>query len=207
MKVSLNTTEKFYTYNDIPLKLFMEIAESSNMGKLVKLEIDRVNVSLNDLYTLWENILIRNSKENNSLEYLNYFQLMQRYAALNAEYNLIKACLTKLYLVVDNKLIALLESMGYVIDKSSNEAYEDSIQRAANLSNNLVTKIETKANQLRSYIKDGDNDSASFEEVRANISFMVGFNVDRDLTLAEFNGYKKLIKERNKVKQKAHAHG
>lgn len=196
-KAFSSTIGKFYTYDNIKLRLYMEISNGASLENL----IIEGNVSEQVLYNNWEDILRKNSKANNNLEFLNHFEAAQKYTMLLSLYTTIKACLMKLTICPDVEVIKYLRTEGYYIDGSSVRAYTESIVAASNLSDNLATKIETKEKELRLYKVDNDVSSGSgFEEGLASLSYMIGFNIPDDVTLAKFNEYKRIIRKQNGIR-------
>jgi hypothetical protein len=174
--------------------------EISNGADLENLIIEGV-VSDIILYNNWEDILRKNSKANNNLEFLNHFEAAQKYTMLLSLYTTIKACLMKLTICPDVNIIEYLRTEGYHIDGSSVKAYMESIIAASNLSENLATKIQTKEKELKLYKIESDvSGSIGFEEGLANLSFMIGFSIPDDITLAKYNEYKRIIRKQNGIR-------
>jgi hypothetical protein len=174
--------------------------EISNGAPLNNLIIEGV-VSEQVLYNNWEDILRKNSKANNNLEFLNHFEAAQKYTMLMSLYTTVKACLMKLTICPDIEVIKYLRTEGYFIDGSSFEAYSRSVIAASNLSDNLATKIEAKEKELMLFKVDNDvSTGIGFEEGLASLSYMVGFNIPDDVSLAKYNEYKRIIRKQNGIR-------
>jgi hypothetical protein len=192
----LNSTERWFTYDDITLRLYLEIAEGGDYKKLIK----KGKYSSDECYAKWEDIIKQNGKHTNDFSYINYFQTVQQYANLIAEYNLVKALLFKV-LITDYKNViedvAMLVSKGYNIDKSSQEKYNESIENAFKKSNNLVTKILAKQNELNQYAGNKET-KATIGSMVANLNTAIGFKAaDYSILLSEYNEYRKIINKKN----------
>lgn len=139
---------------------------------------------------------------------------MQSYGHYLADYNLVKASLLKLValnlevgivighnemFIQDDDLISDLRAKGYKINTTDKNTYCESISNAMHRAEHLVTRMKMKANEINEMMKDsGGSQVVSFEEIIANLSFMLGFELPDNLTLARYNEYKKILKERNK---------
>jgi len=133
MKQALRNTEKksnrwrkisstsFYRHENIPLKLYLEIAASNDYKRLV------ISGKATDQERLqaWERIIQKNYEVNGGFDYLNYKDTLQAYGRLVAEYNLIRCYLIKLVFLVDNDYIAFLGERGYKI-KTANSIIKES---------------------------------------------------------------------------------
>jgi hypothetical protein len=173
----------------------MDIAASGNVALICK----EGAADIEECLKLWEDILKRSCEVMGSYEYYNYIDLQECYNQLLNDYNTIKAILIKLCFIVDDGDIQYLRNKGYVINLSSATAYSDSIQAAGKKSDNIRTKILSKENELQLLGKEkgGKRQSAvEFGELVAELRAM-NFAVDHNITLAEYNGYNKIIKRRN----------
>lgn len=151
-----------------------------------------------ELSEQWEKIIRRNYEVNGGFDYINYCDLIEGYARILAEYNVVRSLLIQLMFVVDDNYIAELEEKGYKIDTSNTIAYAESINRAFTRSENLITRLTMKSNEISEMIAEqGGSKAASFEEIMAGLSLSLKFAVSEDITLARFNEYKKIINERN----------
>lgn len=187
---------ELYSYDNITLKLYTQIASGSSVKNL----IIKGNPDSNQLAVAWEQIVKQNSQNNGTYQYNSYFQLLQTYELLVNEYNTIKAMLTKLSLKIDHDLIKELRRKGYNINATVNsEVYATSLLNAGRKVENLVTKIKSKQTELNQMeAQDDRKSSLGFEELLANLSVGLGFNVDDSVTLARFNEFQKLLKKKMK---------
>ena len=191
-RTSKITTAVLYTYDNILLTTYMEIAQTGNTNLLVITGTPTEK----EIAEQWEKIVKRNS-EVNGLGIGAYFDNIKTYAKLLADYEMVKLSLMQLMFVVDDDTIAYLQSKGYRIDKSGAKAYSASIQSALLKCRNIITKLKTRYNQLAQANQDGEKVAkTSMEEVLANISVAIGFSVGMDVTLARFNEYKRIVKKR-----------
>lgn len=194
---------KFYNYHNIPLKLFIEVAETADY---MLLTLDG-KPTIDECFEQWEKIIQENSKINGSSEYRSYYDNLKHYNRLLRDFNVIKATITILYFEVDNDMVDYLASKGYKIITTGpnvNENYVKSLNEALNKSNNLITKIEirykaiVKANEQ----SKGSNQQVTFEVLMANLTMSLGFTIDDSLTLARYNEYNKIIKKKNEQTHK-----
>jgi len=187
------TLVNFYHHENIPLKLYLEITESGDYQKLVI----EGSVTGAECAAQWEKIIQKNYETNGGFDYINYKDTLQSYGRLVAEYNLIRCYLVKLIFMVDDDYIAFLGERGYRIDKSSNQAYIDTINACLIRSENLITRMTMKANELKSYIPESKGSVTSFDGIIASLSLCLGYEVSDNISLLRFNEYKKLINEKN----------
>lgn len=145
----------------------------------------------------WEKIIQKNYEVNGGFDYINYKDTLQSYGRLVAEYNLIRCYLMKLIFMVDNDYITFLAERGYKINTSSNQAYVDSINACLIRSENLITRMTMKANELKSLMPDSKSEVSSFDGIIAGLSLCLGYEVSDNISLLRFNEYKKLINQKN----------
>lgn len=194
-----------YGYDDLRLRTYLQIVKTADYNLLAKTGVPETA----DCQQAWELILRRNAKELGSFEFDSYVNLAQSYASLLAEFNIIKATLVKMALnvmitgpkqyTVDDDDLELLKKKGYKLDLSSEQKYHESLAAALQRSNNIMTKIIMKHNELirLSEANTGNNqESPGFEEVMADLDFHLGFAESRNLTLAGYNRLIKNLKQR-----------
>jgi hypothetical protein len=192
-----------YGYSDIPLKLYIEISEHSDLTKLIKK--GRADESVMD--AAWEDIVRIHCEENGNLDFLNYRDAYYRYCWLMSQYNLIGACLTKIaFNHKDKKTIQILLDEGYRIDTSNGvEAYYKSITAAQHKAKNIYSKIESKRKELENFNKkDSEGGEVEYfethkigtEELVADVAAILGFDVNSNITLAKFNRLNKRAKQK-----------
>lgn len=180
------TTGKCWRYEDISLRLFLEIAKDGDVSKLL-IEGEA------DLDEAWEEIIRKNQQSAGSNRYDNYFEKAQTYALIVHEYILVRSALVYLSEKVDGTVAEMLIEKGYKIDPKD---YLPSIERAFHKAENLVTRAMSKQKEMELLKEDKKGDS-SFEEVMANLVVGLGFQVSDDITLARYNEYLKIIKKKN----------
>lgn len=193
---SKSTTEVWYSYNDITLKLYLHIAATGDVMQLIR----EGQAETGECLERWEKLIADNSQANNSFEYSDFLNKNKSYAALISEHTLVKLILIRLSLEYDADLCLILKKKGYNIDVNN---YEQSLISALRKSENFVTKIKMKENELSAYDNKKKVSQDSFEEIMANMIFATKMNLPDDITLARYNALKKLVKRQNDVKKHA----
>lgn len=186
---------RFFDYNNIALKLFIEVAETADYMQLIMYG----RGTIDECFEQWEKIIQENSKVNGSAEYRSYYDNLNHYNKLLADFLVIRVDLTESFFVIDNVIIDRLASKGYKIMLTSFSDYVRSLNAALNKSNNIVTKIEMR---YKAIVKAGEqskgsNKQVTFEVLMANLTTALGFTVDDSLTLSRYNEYNKIIKRKN----------
>lgn len=216
---------KFYGYENIPLKLFLDIADAGQFEKLIL----SGKGTLQDCLERWEKIIEKNSEENASFQYLSYVSLLKGYASLLAQHLEVKILLQKAMLQVDEETINDLGKIGYKLDITLTKAqlkeienapasempilekqfrsfnYAKSIENAARRSNTLVTKIGMKQSELAQFNQTGKKkEDSSFEDVIASLEVALGDgrNIFEDITLAKYNALKKIARKKQEAYKK-----
>lgn len=148
----------------------------------------------------WEKIVKQTGEASGDYSYLSRLDNYRTYISLLAEFNIVKAMLLRLCYIIDDNYISYLRKKGYKIDISGAKGYSDSIIAAMARSNNLVTKIKMKSNEMIKEAENSENQKAGtgFEETLANLCAQLGFEVNDNVTLARFNEYRKIIQLKNK---------
>jgi len=189
------TTAILYTYENILLTTYQEIAQTGNLGLL----IIKGRPSEKELTTRWEQIAAENGKCN-GYDSNGYHENVKDYVRLLATYQGVQASLLQLYICFDDEAIAFLESKGYHIDASTQSKYMESIQNGLQKVKNVITKIKSKYNIIAQYLKENKEKETplktSVEEMLANVSAQMGFSVNMDVTLARYNEYNRIIRKR-----------
>lgn len=108
----------------------------------------------------------------------------------------------KASIVIDRDMIDRLRKKGYAISLSNSEAYEADLIRAIKRSENLITKITMKKNELEAEQNQGggSREEKGYDEIIANLEFGLGWSVRDDITLSKYNALKKLVKKKNSKK-------
>jgi hypothetical protein len=198
----------YYSYDDIPLKLFVEIAQTGNVARLCVSGLPTEE----ELVNRWEDIIQKNSKANGDNTLSNYTLELEEYNFMLLEYNTANACIVKLMLCLlagepkDDEAIESLNSFGYGIrDTGSRDEYVESINAAVRRANNVLTRIKVKLNQIRAdFETKGTEQSQSVEEMIGIVSAAIGYEISGDVTLSRFNSYKKIIRQRRVKKEKVY---
>lgn len=154
--------------------------------------IDECNIA-------WEAIVKVNNKVSGNRDYDNYFTKLKAYGVMLYEYNMVKGYLCQLLFEVDNEAIAYLKTAGYPIrTQEGYDAYEHDVLKAFNKSNNLATRIKMKGNELNNIgSQTGQQHKvSSFDMHMANLISELGFHVPDDITLARYNEFRVILKQR-----------
>lgn len=184
-------------YENITLKMYLRLSETKSYRELV-IEGQASEIQCAEA---WEKIVKQNAEASGRLELGYYLNNYQAFARLLADFNAIKATLNLLLLVVDDTYIGWLNSKGFVIvtDKGQN-AYVESLNAAMRKSDNYITRIKMKQNEL---LKIGEGQSGKkfgFEELIANLTMVLGFEVNDNVTLVRYNEYNKLIAKKQRMR-------
>jgi|SRR5690242_19183927 len=196
-----------FGYDDITLKLYIEIAKTGDFLKLVK----EGEVSPETCLEAWETLIKRQEKETGTNQYNAFFQLLKGYSILMNDHTTIRAtliivALTRHYTVWDEvkEHYEYLNRKGYKIDTSSPEAIMDSVTAGLHKCENLVTKAVMKEKELqRMFEARGEGRSQGFEEVMAHLNFALGFTVPDTIKLSAYNEYQKILKARERAQEEA----
>lgn len=194
----------FYTYDDIRLKLYIDIAKTGEFTKLVK-----IGKSGNDeCLEAWEEIVKKHQTESGSQQYNAFFRLSKGYLMHLNDHATIRACLILVglnNLFLDWEYLKILSDKGYKIDTSTPEKVLESVTLNLHRCENLITKAITKKNEIDLMLKqrESSGDGPTFEQMLANLNYALGFNVNEDLTLSRYNEYQKILKAKQKsIEQK-----
>jgi len=188
-----------YTYDDILLRLYLDVARSGDFSKLVK----EGKASDQECLNAWEAIVRKQEKVTGSNQYSSVLQLMKGYAILINDHTVIRACLVKTLLFpTDWEIVQTLRAKGYEIDWLNKVEW---IQNAIRRNENLITKATMKQKELQRMFqtKETKTDPKGFEEIIAILNFALGFNVDESITLARYNEYQKILNKRQKEVEEA----
>ena len=194
------TPVQYLTYDEILLRTYVDILKTGNKRLLVIAG----NPTETALLEEWEKIVLQNSKANDEFELSNYIDTLLNYKRLRTEYNLINAYLYKLLQVPDDEAFRYLKRKGYKIEVSKgNGPYIESIKAALHRATSYITQIKAHEKEMEQAVsKAADSQSVSVEQVLATISASLGFNVPTDVTLARFNEFKKIVRQKNKPVEK-----
>jgi hypothetical protein len=201
-KTSRNTTKvQLYGYDDIRLKLYMDISSSGDYSRLVV----KGSASHDICFQAWEEIVKRNNEANQNFEYSSYIDASQSYALLIADYNVIKACLCYLVIAIDDFVIGVLKEKGYDIDTSGQKKFEESLYLAQRKSDNLLTKIKMRQNEMVAIHDSGSKKEITFDDAIAALEAMLHFRIDDDIKLSRYNAHMlRLRKQHELANRKRH---
>lgn len=186
-------TKNFISFDEIPLKLFLQIAETGCYELLAK-----TPQPIDDCYQHWESIVEKQNELSGSREFRNILDHRKAYNRLLNEYNWIKAALIVLCFTVDIDRIKELRKRGYNIKVSSQDDYVQSINANFRKVESLVTRINMKYKQIEMLQKTSEAvKTPTFEQLMAGLIFNK-YPVDDNITLARYIELKKLIEEQNR---------
>lgn len=198
--------KSFWAYDNIKLKLFIEIAQTKELHKLIV----EGSAEIEELQEQWEEIIKLNANANNDFTLDQYSQSVKSYGILLRNHILIKIAITKLKFRVDEDDINFLKSHRIKIDQSTATSYNKTLEMAERKSDNLVTRMNMELTKVQNLIAEKMEEQGkgpNMEELLAQVSVGIGFQVMDDITLARYNEYKKVISRRvdnqknRKVKQ------
>ncbi len=135
-------SEAIYEYNTIPFRLFLKIAETGDINLLVRKGI----VKEDKLSDCWEQIIKENKKHTGNTLLSTYMELSQDHLILLKEHTIIKSALIILMIKPENELaLEALVEYGYHLNKKD---MINSILNGLNNSNNIITHIQMKQNEI-----------------------------------------------------------
>lgn len=191
----LKSRYSFYTYEDIPFKLFVDIADKGDYTKILK----SGRASLDICYDAWENLIETHNKVNNNFKFENYKNTFRDQAMFINLHTLINACILKLTInKTDNNAISILRDNGYVMDENNLNA---SLDKAIIKVRHLNTKIQSKEKELTRLSASNKVDkNISFYDLLSETSYRYGVRLPMDVTLAEYNSCNKTLEKNSKKK-------
>lgn len=169
----------------------MEIASTGNLSLMSKLGIEDEGCEI-----AWGEVLKENSTTNSDLNYIHMMNDYKALGGLTRDFIMVRANLLKLSFIVDDEALDFLKRKGYSINLSSALAYSESLTAGIKRSEHLNTRIEMKRNEIVRKYKRETAKPITFEEAIAELNVSLGFVVERDITLASFNEYRKILKNR-----------
>jgi hypothetical protein len=204
-KTSKTTTGQCLKYEEISLKLYFEIAKSGDLKRLIK----SGNPSLKECRQAWAEIVENNSKSNGQVSQVEiYKDLLEGYNSTLAELVRVRANICILYFETDDERINWLREKGYNLDTSSKSKFIESINSAMNKTNNLITRLHMRENQIKDVVSGFGSEPATLEDLIAKSNTHLGFTgCDMNMTLAQFNAYQRVIALKNRPKPKSDATG
>ncbi len=187
----------FLGYSDIKLKMFIDIANTRDYKKV----LIKGFATLEQCEMAFEKIVEQNATANQDNTYRRYSQSLISYNKLLSELNVVKAYLIQLLFQVDTDVIRWLKGKNYIISTANSKEYELTIYANLRKSENLVTRLQMKVKEITNMLESHTSDQTSpttIGSLIASVSAELGFALDENLTLAEFNEYKRIIKSRNR---------
>jgi len=144
----------------------------------------------------WEGVVREHEKANNSGSYSKTISMSRAMAKRYNEYIMVRAAVIALSFGYDAGLVKILESCGYKIDVKN---YANSLANILVRNDNNLTQVNVIRSELG--LQHQRQVRIDFNEIIANLSAALGFNVRRNLRLAEYNSLVKVIKKRNHADQ------
>lgn len=193
---SENSLPVFLNYDNILLRVYFDIATNGTYEDLIV----SGNATIEQCKDEWNRLLVKLFEKSGSFDYLGYLDNLEGYNSFLQEHNITIAQLLILHFQIDDEVIADLNERGYNIDiEHGKKAYSASLAKAMIRSNHLLSRIKMKANDMESFT-DGLKDDAptTYDEVMATLMLNLGFTVPDDITLARYNEYRRLIKQKSK---------
>ena len=187
-------TVTFYSYDTLTLKLFIKINDTGNVNLLIKSGFATPDLCAER----WEMIVAANNKALGRNDYNAFLTLYKQYARLLSDFNAIKASIIILLHCIDYEAVQYMRSKGYKILLTNSKLYAQSLAAAVRKSDNLLTKLKMKKNELLELMPRNVK-TESFEAIMAALTFSLGYTVADDLTLARYNEYLKLIERKQKA--------
>jgi hypothetical protein len=196
---SSTSKESYHSYETIKLRDYFTI---SLKGEYYKLQLTGTP-NIEKCKSVWEEIVKKNCEENGSAKYFKYVDDYKVYNILISQYLLVKGYLLRLAAGYDPEVAEKLKKMGYPLNTLSVEKYRQSLLDMSAKSNNLLSKIKMKKNELANYQTDGaamkDN---SFEKAMAKLVGRLKIHWDNDITLAAYNALRSEANEIERLKTK-----
>lgn len=190
-KTSQNITENCLCYEDIQLKLYLEIAKTGNYLLVAK----NKHATEKQCIEAWEGIVQKNAEVNDSTVHNAYKDLEEEYAILLQKFQVIRAQILLLYCKVDLPTIAELKQERYTIDPySGDEKYLEDLTNAMDKSQNMIGEVQRKYGEITELIGSGAQDP-SLAELLSPLRFFYGYHIPLDILLMEYNDMKRYIRE------------
>ena len=220
-KTTKNASVTFWDYDNILLRLYIHIAKTGEFFKLVRSgEADQVKC-----LELWEQLVKRQEKETGLNKYNTLLTMSKAYLTFYNDHKTIRASLIRVALMnrqtvdisngsliwinlMDVDDLNYLDRKGYSVDLSSYDKVIESVTARLRKCENLISKAVSKKKELEKMLEGGHGkEEGGFEQVMAQLNFALGFVVGEDVTLARFNEYQKILKERQKSQEEANRKG
>jgi hypothetical protein len=190
----------------LPLQRFIEIVATKNYNLLKKGKSIFTSDSLS--LEVWSDILLEYSELDKNAEVANNWDKVIALRQLQNSYTTIKAMIRLLHIITPsdakhgntaNQTIEELKLMGYNIDTTNSEKYAESLKKADNKSNSLVTLIRMKNNEIKG---ESEESNIDFDQIIAMLQLHF-HDIKETITVKRYIACKNLIKSRSKEKSKA----
>ena len=195
------SAKTFYSYEDIPLRLYLRIASTGKLGLLAK---KRTYIPTETLVGLWEALVNKNGHggTKSTLDY--YRSLEESYGLMLSDYTALKATLTKLMIRYNEDDAAFMASKRCKLAPFKNsQQYHESLSLANKKIENIATHMRMNRKELAKFKNENAAvDLPTFEQLIANLSIHLPFEIKDDITLIRYNEYKKLIQDKHKKSEK-----
>lgn len=187
---------QLYSYSDILLKTYVEIANTGNIQLMIK----SGSVDAEKLNEAWEAIIEENGKHTKNNSYNIYQNLIYDYGLLIAQHTVVSICLEMLTWKIDLDIVNEVRDRGYKIELG--QKFESSLKSAKSKCKNLITKSESKKKEIERRFKDeGTKSNPSYDEILGYLELALDRTImDSDtITLAKYNVLKKGAEQRQKA--------
>jgi len=213
-----SSTAILWGYDDITLKLYIDISKTGEVTKLVK----KGRIDSEKCLDAWEELIKRQEKEIGTNNFGAYFSLHKAYLNYANDHEVIRATLVLVGLSTrqaynsEGKLVWInlirpndlvwLRSKGHNIDLTSYDTVLSSVMACIHKNENLITKAVSKRKELEKMLEGkGDGKPLEFVDIMAQLNFAWPNPVSDDITLATYNSYQKILKARLKAQEQEHA--
>ncbi len=172
----------------IPYKLFLKIAETSN----VMLLSDDESKSENELTEIWEVLFSQHQEKHNSPESLKHFDVEKNISFLEGQRNVVIMACESLSFEYDQDLIDLLTiEYGYTLAAENTEEYYSQLTRIFKESSGILFKISQLKKQLP---KQTTKKEYSIDDVMASYTAMLGIDFDYNtVSYTKFHAIQKQV--------------
>lgn len=196
---------RYYGYNDIPLRLFFTIANTGKQYLLCRwgwCDVKKCN-------RVWEQIIRDNGRATGNNGYLPYFIQRRELIRLQSVYYAAKAILNYLALYKPRTdFIEALANMGCPKIKTSTVyEYNNCLLAATDWLRSYATRVNMKQKEVERMQNQGsEKDAMTYEKLVAQLVAAIAPasipNIDR-LTLKQYNEYYRVAKEQQQSKRAA----
>ncbi len=191
------TSATYFRYDDISLKLYIEIAQTGKFRKLLR----SGTFDHEECLTRWELIVKEHQEMTGNTQYNELFYLQQGYHQLLAQHAIVRALLLTMRLDPDEATFNELNKRGYRLILTTRPAYLMSYKIAEARCKNIVTKATMKLKELeRAQEVTEKVKGKSFDAIMVELNMAIApDHASDDISLSRYNEYVRLIKERNKI--------